>query len=184
MSIGERPRADLREALALTIELNWLVNVELKIDGDEGDRLLDAVLAEVAAVDAEDRVLISSFDHEAVAKVARTAARIATGVLSAHPLLDPGRYVRDWVGADAYHLSGDALGWNPRSAKIGRSGSSPSDRLEPFASLRRSAIPFLIFTVNDFAPNGFAQALVSAGALGVFSDVPGELVAAFSTISA
>ena len=167
----------LRQALRLTVESGRLANVELKIDAEEGNALVGAVLAEVAESSAEERVLISSFDHEAVARVARSAPRIATGVLSGQPLFDPGRYVREWIGADAYHSSIDALGRNPTTGKIGRSGSSRNDdRLEPFASLRRSAVPLLVFTVDDFTSNGLARRLFSLGASGVFSDFPGETI--------
>lgn len=165
----------LEQALRLSIESNRLANVELKIDGDEGNRLIDAVLAAIGELGAEHRVLVSSFDHEAVATVARRCPSIATGALSGQPLLDPGRYAREWVGADAYHASLEALGTNRSGDRIGRSGSSRDVRLEPFESLRRSAVPLLVFTINDQGANGPAHRLIAAGASGLFSDFPSEI---------
>jgi glycerophosphoryl diester phosphodiesterase len=163
----------LAEALTLTRELDWLVNVELKSFPDAQPGLLDAVLEVVAATGTADRVLISSFDHAEIARCTRIRPDIATGVLSAAPLYAPERYVREHVGALAYHPAADALGAS--SSAYRRAPSPRSLRHADLAALQAAGVPVLVFTVNDTAPDGLAVHLAAAGVDGLFTDDPGGL---------
>jgi glycerophosphoryl diester phosphodiesterase len=154
----------LAEALRLTVELDWLVNVELKSYASTPPHLLDVVLEVVAATDSANRVLISSFNHASVACCTQhpRGRALATGVLTATPLDRPARYVRDEIGALAYH---------------------PSTEVVAAASLevlRARGIPVLVYTVNDAAPDGLAARLAGAGVDALFSDNPGGLIALFA----
>src|SRR5262249_33506617 len=102
----------LAEALELTVQLDWLGNVRLNAFPSPRPNPLDAVLDVVTATSTSGRVLISSFDHACVARCAQhpRGRALATGVLAATPLDRPERYVRDEIGALAYHPSAEVVG--------------------------------------------------------------------------
>jgi glycerophosphoryl diester phosphodiesterase len=164
----------LAEALALTARLDWAVNVELKSVPTADPRLLDAVLAEVDRAGVAERVLISSFDHDDVARVARTRPDLATGVLVATPPFRPAAYVRDWVGADAYHPSTLAVGAG--SEPYRRSPSPETLRTPDLASLSDAGVPILVYTVNPSRDGALADHLAAAGVAGIFTDDPQALL--------
>lgn len=163
----------LDEALELTESLDWLANVELKSFPNTSPRLLDAVLASVDRTRTAPRILISSFDHADVARAARVRPDIPTGVLVWTPIERPVEYVRDLVGAVAYHPSDLVLGSasdvylsNPSSATL---------RASDLVALKKAGIPVLVYTVNDAAANGLAVHLAEAGVSALFTDTPAAL---------
>jgi glycerophosphoryl diester phosphodiesterase len=162
----------LAEALVLTDELDWLVNVELKSFPNRNTRLLDAVLDVIGTTGTAGRVLISSFEHADVVRCVRHPRNLnlATGVLAATPLYRPERYVRDEVGAIAYHPSAHVLGAG--SDAYLRAPSPHTLRLDLLADLKTRDVPTLVFTVNETAPDGLAAHLAAAGVDGIFSDNP------------
>ena len=173
----------LAEALALTEELDWLVNVELKSFPNRNPHLLDAVLDVIATTGTAGRVLISSFEHADVARCVRHQRNLnlATGVLAATPLHRPERYVRDEVGAVAYHPSAHVLGAGSNAYL--RAPSPENLRLDTLAHLKAADVAVLVHTVNETAPDGLAAHLAAAGIDGIFSDHPGALVQLFHTRS-
>src|SRR5262249_38212381 len=58
----------LDEALILTKEQDWLVNVEIKSLPEQPPGLVDRVLEVIEETSTSDRILISSFDHNAIAE--------------------------------------------------------------------------------------------------------------------
>jgi glycerophosphoryl diester phosphodiesterase len=165
----------LLEALELTARLDWAANVELKSRPDGPPGLLDATLAVIAATGTADRVLVSSFDHAEVARAARQHSEVATGVLVATPIDRPGRYCRDWIGADAYHPSVAALG---AGSDADGPGPSPAGlRSEDLEDLRAAGVACFVYTVNDAADGGLADQLAAAGVAGLFTDDPAPLIA-------
>jgi glycerophosphoryl diester phosphodiesterase len=163
----------LAEALRLTDALDWQVNVEIKSFPNTNPALLDAVIAAVVETATADRVLISSFDHADVARVARSQPELATGVLAATPLFDPAYYVRDQIGADFYHPSSAVLG---QQADAYRRGPAPDAlRMADFEALQAKGVPVLVYTVNDVRPGGLASHLADCGAGGLFTDDPAGL---------
>jgi glycerophosphoryl diester phosphodiesterase len=169
----------LAEALELTDELDWLVNVELKGFPTAGAVLVEAAIAVIAATRTAHRVLISSFDHAAVARCARHEhiRALATGALAATPLDRPERYVRDEVGAFTYHPSCDVLG--AASEAYARTPSPQALRQDMLRPLQARGVPVLVFTVNQSTADGLAAHLAAAGVDGIFTDDPGGLVALF-----
>jgi glycerophosphoryl diester phosphodiesterase len=167
----------LAEALRLTAELDWLVNVEVKSFPTTPGGLLGAVLELVAATGTAGRVLISSFDHAEIARCVRhpLGRGLATGVLALTPLDRPERYVRDEVGALAYHPSAEVLGAGSNAYR--RAPASHTLRHDDLAALRARGVPVLVFTVNDARPDGLAAHLAAAGVDALFSDDPRGLVA-------
>jgi glycerophosphoryl diester phosphodiesterase len=167
----------LVEALELTAELDWLVNVELKTFPNTEPKLVEAVLEVIEATGTAGRILISSFDHADVALVASRYPEIATGVLASTPLHRPDHYVRTLVGADAYHPSTLVLG---AGADAYRRAPSPGTlRAGDLDVLGQAGVPSLVYTVNDTDPEGLASHLWRAGAFGLFSDNPRGLVHLF-----
>lgn len=169
----------LHECLSWTAARDWLVNIEIKSCPGTSRQLVPTVLAEIESVAAADRILISSFDHHDVARVARCAAPIATGVLSSLRLHNPGRYVREIVEADCYHPSAEALGVNPIPSDPDAVVESVwSDDLR---SLRDFSVPVLYYTVNDCRPGGWADRLDRAGIDALFTDDPLGMVRFFNS---
>jgi glycerophosphoryl diester phosphodiesterase len=171
----------LAEALRLTAELDWLVNVELKSFPSTRADLLDIVLDVIAATGAAaSRVLISSFDHAGVARCARhpRGEALATGVLTATPLDRPERYVRDEIGALAYHPSAEVVGAGSDAYR--RAPAPEALRRDDLEALHAHGIPVLVYTVNDAAPDGLAAHLAGAGVDALFSDNPGGLLTLFA----
>jgi len=160
----------LEEAIAITIDLDWLANIEIKSDHDGDFGLVDAVLDVIDRLDAAERVLISSFDHAEVARVVLKAPKIATGVLSSTPLYRPASYVREVVGADAYHVSAASLGAD--GVNYLRRRSATGLRTGDIDACRSLNVPVLVYTVNDSGPIKRAGHLAEAGVAGVFSDDP------------
>lgn len=167
----------LREALALTCRLDWLVNIELKSVPWTDPRLVDAVLDAIDVAGAASRVLVSSFDHADVARVAALRPELATGVLTTTPLYRPDAYVRDALGCDAYHPSTQAIGAGSRAYTL---APSPQNlRVGDLARLAARGVPVLVYTVNDAAPEGLAVHLAHAGVAGLFTDDPRALAERF-----
>lgn len=169
----------LDEALALTESLDWLANVELKSFPNTDPRLLGAVLAAVDRTGTASRILISSFDHADVARAARVRPDIPTGVLVWTPIERPVDYIRDLVGAVAYHPSDLVLG--SASDTYVSNPSRATLRASELIALKEAGIPILVYTVNDASANGLAVHLAEAGVSALFTDTPAPLRALFDS---
>ena len=167
----------LREALELTVRLDWLVNVEIKSFPTSNPFLLDAVISDLNASGTADRVLISSFDHKDVARAAARRCGAATGVLAAMPIARPERYVKEFVGADCYHASAEVLGSDSHAYR--RRPHSGALRTDDLDDLKGQGVPVLVHTVNDRRPGGVASHFAEAGVSGFFSDDPEGLLTVF-----
>jgi glycerophosphoryl diester phosphodiesterase len=171
---GEVRVPTLRECLALTRRLGWLVNVEVKSRPGPDTRLIDAVLSEVEASGIADRVLISSFNHADVAKASASRLPVATGVLTETHIPEAGRYVRENLGADCYHTSGTDLRASVREE--GLSEGEEGARIAAFLARDSDGVPVLCYTVNDRTT---AATLCAAGVAGLFTDHPLRLLRMF-----
>jgi len=167
---GEVRVPTLADALELTARLDWQVNIELKTSTADEPRFLDAVLDLVTLTGTAARVAISSFDHTDVVRVVRRNPAIATGVLTATPLYRPHAYVREWVGADAYHPSAQVLGAG--SDRYRRAPSAGVLRTEVLDELHSAGVPIYVYTVNDSSEGGLADHLAEVGVAGIFTDDP------------
>lgn len=160
----------LVESLEWTRGRDWLVNVELKSFPESDPSLLDAVLAAIDRTGTADRVLVSSFDHRDMARLARWRPDIAAGVLCETPLHRPAEYVRRIVGADFYHPSFRAVAGVSR-----RDQAAASHHPRPDSEQEEEPVPCFVYTVNDSRPGGLAERLASIGVAGVFTDDPSGL---------
>jgi glycerophosphoryl diester phosphodiesterase len=98
------PAPTLREALSLTRDLDWRVNVEIKdLTGTPGDaEIVGRVLDLVLELEMVERVLISSFRHDYLRRIKERVPEVATGALVNGRETDPPGLLRD-LGAEAYH---------------------------------------------------------------------------------
>jgi glycerophosphoryl diester phosphodiesterase len=160
----------LAEALVLTSEQDWLVNVEIKSFPERPPGLVDRVLHEVAATGTASRVLISSFDHSDIAVANRPAREHALGILTATPLYRIDLYAGKIVGAETVHVSAPVMG--AESVAYRRGGGAPSLKLDLCLSLRARGIPVLVYTVNDHGHASLAEHLAEIGVDGLFTDDP------------
>jgi glycerophosphoryl diester phosphodiesterase len=174
----------LAQALRLTADLNWLVNVEIKSFPESPTGLVEVVLNAIEQTGTADRVLLSSFDHHDLRHVAELLPRaypglgfVPRGVLTANPLLQPHRYVRELVGAQTYHISAQCLGAD--SVEYRRRPSPATLRGGDIDGLKSYGIPILVYTVNDGARGGLAEHLAELGVDGLFSDDPARILSLF-----
>lgn len=163
----------LEEALRMTAELRWLINVELKSFPTRDPRLVETVLAVLDRPDFQGRFWISSFDHADLAEVVRRRPDWPAAVLSATPLYRPAEYVGSHVGARAYHVSALALG--AASFSYRDQPCAASLRAEELRETVRAGLPVFVYTVNDQPGVELARHLTEAGATGIFTDTPSRL---------
>jgi glycerophosphoryl diester phosphodiesterase len=164
----------LAEALALTAELDWLVNVEIKSFPDHADGLVEKVIAIIDETATPARTLISSFDHADVAAANRAARTHGLGILTATPLYRAAAYTIDLVGADTVHVSTEVLGSD--SIAYRRAPAAGALRLDLLTELNEKRVPVLVYTVNQHGRNSLAEHLMQVGVSGFFTDDPRGLV--------
>ena len=94
----------LQEALELTKARKWKVNVEIKdATGEACDPwIVERTADMIRKMDMASSVIVSSFNHEYLARMKKAAPEIALGVLTDKPVPDPVSILKR-VGATAYH---------------------------------------------------------------------------------
>jgi glycerophosphoryl diester phosphodiesterase len=167
----------LEQALALTRDLGWLVNVEVKWSGRGTVNVVKAVLDQIAATVTAARVMISSFDHSAVAAANTAGRHYSLGILAASPLYRAADYALDLVGADAVNVSTEVMGIE-RSSEVGVHADAALNA-ELVDEVKRRDVPILVYTVNDHRNGGIADLLVGLGVDGLFTDDPRAMARRF-----
>ncbi len=164
----------LAEALLLTRELDWLVNVELKSFAHRHHDLVKTVLEALESTNTAELALISSFDHVEAAAAIIPGRRHAVGILTETRLHRVADYAQDLVRADTVHVATEVLELDSMIA-------GPRDGLE-FApgdvvtALKRRGTPLLVYTVNETGTNSVSDQLAALGVDGLFTDDPAGLV--------
>jgi len=159
---GEVGLPTLREALELALREDLMVNIELKAMPRMYPGMAEAVVKLVALLGMENRVLVSSFDHEQLVSVRRYSDCIATGVLTGDRLAKPGAYLA-LLDADAYHPNTDSMGFHSLTRKLDRRG---------IADVLASGRAVNVWTCND---KDEIRQLIAAGVSGVISDFPNRV---------
>jgi len=147
--VGERAPT-LREALQFTRDNDWRVNVELKEQPGKGELMVRKSVALIEELGMEERVIISSFNHDYLRQVRALTPHIAVAVLTWRAIRDPGRYLTG-VGARAY---------NPRRSSV---------RARTVRALRSAGFDVYVWTVNDERTMG---KLIGMGVSGIITDFP------------
>jgi glycerophosphoryl diester phosphodiesterase len=157
----------LREVLEFAKSKKVLVNIEPKTLPRQYPGLTAAILKLVADLKMEREVIISSFDHDALVEVRQFSKVIATAALVSDRLHNPGKYIREFLDADAYnpgcYSDYDVFGFNSVNGKL---------TLESLQSARAAGLGVNVWTVDD--PTQMRQ-LIDAGATGIITNYPHRL---------
>ncbi len=171
----------LEEALSLTADLDWLVNVEIKSFPDGPPGLVESVLETIKRTGTASRVLLSSFDHRDIARSARLAvpdldlATLARGILIDQPLHKIGEYLTRIVQGECLCTSAEVLG--SQSVSYRRQRVASTLWTEEISDLTSRGIPVLVYTVNDAGPGGLAEHLAELGVAALVTDDPAGIKA-------
>jgi glycerophosphoryl diester phosphodiesterase len=164
----------LAEALILTNEQKWLVNVEIKSFPEQPPGLVERVLEVIDETTSADRILISSFDHSAIAEVRRHGRRYGLGILLAMPIHRLPEYAANMVRANTVHVSTEVLG--AESVTYRRTPDAWALRSVIVAALHSRRVPVLVYTVNHQRGGNLARHLGEIGVDGIFTDDPRGLL--------
>lgn len=147
----------LEEALLLTKELNWRVNVEIKdlavaVNGGKGhDTITAEVLALIEKLGMQESVLLSSFQHQYLREAKTMMPSLATAALVEDVApKDPVALCQE-LGVMAYHPGSDII---------------PDEHIE---ALCAADIIVNVWTVNDMDE---ARRLLKLGVTGIITDYP------------
>ena len=171
----------LAEALILTKERDWLVNVEIKSFPECPPGIVDRVLEVVTEMGTSSHVLISSFDHADLAAANLPGRKYALGILTWTPLYRIHEYATTIVCVDTVHVSAESLG--SESVRYRRDPASSSLRGEAVVRRNEERIPILAYTVNDHGPDSLAEHMAQLGIDGLFTDDPAGLTRYFAAKS-
>lgn len=154
--IGEKIPT-LSEVLTLFATTNHQINIELKSDVFAYEGMEKLVWEEVEAHDLTARTLISSFDHEALQRLARIAPQSNRAALFSAVVIDIENYITH-IPAQAMHVA------------------LPTAFRKPIIDAVRNDATVRVYTVNDAL---YAQELALLGVTSIFTDYPEEMVAYF-----
>lgn len=158
----------LDEVLTNVLPTPMLVNIELKTLPRMYPHLARDVVQLVRDRGCEDRVLISSFDHQQLVIVRELSTRIATAVLSCDRLAFPGRYL-DLLAADAYNP-----GCYGDYDTVGLNSTAGALDLRTIHDVRLTRRGVNVWTCNE--PDDMER-LIAAGVTGIISDYPNRVQA-------
>ena len=144
----------LEEVLKVFKSTDFRVNIELKSDIFVYEGLEELVLQEVAALQMLDQVVISSFDHEAVARVAELAPNVENAALFVNTILDVADY-QEKLPAKALHVS------------------LPSALRHPVQEAIEKGSVVRVWTVNKVE---HAALLADTGVEAIFTDEPEKML--------
>jgi glycerophosphoryl diester phosphodiesterase len=170
----------LTEAMLLTRNLDWLVNVEIKSFPEQPPSLVERVLDVIAATKTGERVLISSFDHTDLVEADGGDRQYSLGILVATPLYHIHTYAADLVRADTVHVAAEVLGSD--SVSYRRKRRAQSLRRDTVNLLKERDIPILVYTVNGQTSGDLARHLAEIGVAGLFTDDPKSLKGQFEAL--
>ena len=144
----------LNEVLSIFQKTSHHINIELKTDIFPYYGIVEKVLVLINCLQLDSRVVISSFDHQAIRAVKKLAPHIETAALFMEVLIDPLEYVRT-IPADALHIT------LPAALR-----QSATQAIDEHMAVR-------VFTVNDFK---FINTLKEIGVNSVFTDFPEKML--------
>ena len=153
----------LEEALELTMNLGWRVNVEIKDlwrTPDDDAIVVAKVVALVEKLDMVDSVIISSFRHDYLTQVKKINPNIATAALVEQGYNDPVSLLRKL----------DSQAYNPGIAGL--------YVWSTIRDVRNAGYEVFVWTVNDEAT---FKELEEAGVSGIFTDYPQLLIKYLAT---
>jgi len=153
------PLPTLASVFELIRERSWkgLINVELKTSRFPYPGIERAVVDLIDAYGLREQALLSSFNHNSLAEVARIAPGVKTAILFSIVLYKPWEYAKG-IGCSALHPS-----LQPGIEEL-------------IAGARAAGLSVNVWTINSVEQ---AQELAKAGATGIITDVPDVLLRHF-----
>jgi glycerophosphoryl diester phosphodiesterase len=156
----------LGECLQACSELALAVHIELKTVPRFYPGLAENVVGQIRDACMQERALISSFDHQQLARVAKLAPEIKTAVLSSDRMYRPAEYLAR-LRASAYNPACcgeyDTIGFGAVTGQLDR---------ETIAEVRAAGYDVYVWTEND---PGRMLRLIEAGVSGIYTDYPNRL---------
>lgn len=144
----------LEDVLSWAYKKDFLINIELKNSVIRYEGMEEKVLEAVKRFNIEERIILSTFNHESLALCAQLALHIERAALTSDVLYQ----------ADQYITSIPASGYHPKL-------NSPGTADEVLKKMRNSSIKVRPYTVNR--PEDMKR-LFEAGADGIFTDFPAK----------
>jgi glycerophosphoryl diester phosphodiesterase len=144
----------LREVLEVFSNTTHHLNIELKSDVFPYPGMVEKVVATVESMELDTRVVLSSFDHEAIRMVKKLAPHLETAALFMEVLVEPLDYIRK-IPADALHLF------------------FPTALRPSIQKVLETGVPIRTFTVNE---EKYAQMLKDVGVTAIFTDFPEKMM--------
>ncbi len=144
----------LKEVLEVFKGTNHHINIELKSDIFVYVGLEECVLREVEALGMTNRIVISSFDHEAVKRVADLAPAVENAALFVNMILDVVDY-QEKLPAKALHVF------------------LPTAVRKPVLEAISKGSVVRVWTVNDIQ---YAEVLLNIGVDAIFTDEPEKML--------
>jgi len=92
----------MEELFELAKDRDLVLNVELKFGSAPYPGMEEAIVAVIRRFGMEERVVLSSFNHDSLALVKRLAPEVRTGILYGENLFEPWNYAAGF-GTDALH---------------------------------------------------------------------------------
>lgn len=156
----------LEEAISVAIELNLLLNIEIKSIPRMYDGIASATMKSILRMKVEENVLISSFDHRQLRMIRSISERVCTGVLTSNRLSLVSNYIR-LLDADAFHPGCygdyDSLGFGSASGLF-----DPSD----LRDARTNSYMTFVWTCND---ENQSKQLTAEHVTGIITDCPNKI---------
>ncbi len=144
----------LREVLNVFANTTHHLNIELKSDVFPYPGMVEKVISIVEEMGLDTRVVLSSFDHEAIRSVKQLAPHLETAILFSEVLVEPLDYMNN-IPANALHLYFQTA-FRPSIQQVLKTG----------ATIRT-------YTVNEEKD---AQMLKDIGVEGIFTDYPEKMI--------
>ena len=159
---GDIKLPTLKQTLEFAEGAGMMVNIELKTQPDMQEALADAVVKLVEFMRMENKVLISSFNHELLIRVRQLSEAIATGVLTDTKIKNINEYMQ-LLDADAYH---------PNCYGENHLNVIQKPNLEELTIALESGYSVNVWTCNDKED---IRRLIACGVTGVISDFPNRV---------
>lgn len=144
----------LSEVLDLFTDTNHIINIELKTDVIHYEGIESKVLQTVHQMGFENRVIISSFNHDSIKIIKELNDNIETAALSMKEIPDSFHYIHD-LPTDALHISKRVI------------------RKPSVQQLIAQDVPVRVFTVNQVRT---MKALSAMGVQSIFTDYPESML--------
>ena len=160
----------LAEALLLTKEQDWLVNVEIKSFPERPPALVGRVLDLITETGTADRVLISSYDHEDIAEANPRNAGIPWESSRRLRSIASTTTRQAWSGP--IRSTSPPRSSGPTRSPIVARAWRQTLRHDMVTALKRRGLPTLVYTVNHQADGNLARHLAEIGVDGLFTDDP------------